>query len=70
MTKVKVLIGFAGIVYAGAAGKEMDLPLVEARSLESQGIVEILEDYHPETAYETAEAAAGRQIRIRGPKKK
>lgn len=70
MAKCKVLIGFAGINYASAAGKEIDLPLNEARSLASQGIVEIMEDYAPAMAYETPEAAAkGKQTRIIKPKK-
>ena len=60
--KCLVLIGFAGINNASAAGKEIDLPLVEARSLASQGIVRILEDYVPPMAYETAqEAQAGKR---------
>jgi hypothetical protein len=57
--KCKVLIGFAGVIYSGARGSELDLPMAEARSLASQGIVEILEDYTPPMAYETAEAAMG-----------
>lgn len=48
--KCEVLVGFAGMQYSGARGKTIDLPLSEARSLASQGIVRILEDYTPETA--------------------
>lgn len=55
--KCLVLIGFAGIHYAGAKGTEVNLPIDEARSLASQGIVKILEDYKPEKAFETPEAA-------------
>lgn len=55
--KCLVLIGFAGINYSSAPGKEVDLPLSEARSLSAQGIVKILEDYVPEMAYETAKDA-------------
>lgn len=67
--KCLVLHGFAGINYAAAAGKEIDLPLSEARSLASQGIVKILEDYTPPMAYNTAkEAAAGKHAAIK-PKK-
>lgn len=55
--KCLVLIGFAGINYSSAPGKEIDLPLSEARSLSAQGIVRILEDYTPEVAYETAKEA-------------
>jgi hypothetical protein len=55
--KCLVLIGFAGIQYSSAPGKEIDLPLSEAKSLSAQGIVKILEDYKPATAYETAKEA-------------
>lgn len=70
MAKCKVLTGFAGPVYAGAKGSEIDLPIAEARSLASQGIVEIIEDYVPDMAYETPEAAKkGRETKIIKPKK-
>ena len=55
--KCLVLHGFAGLHYNSAPGKEIDLPLSEARSLASQGIVKIMEDYKPEMAYETAKEA-------------
>lgn len=55
--KCLVLQSFAGLAYAGAKGKEMNLPIDEARSLEAAGIVQILEDYTPEVAFETAEQA-------------
>lgn len=53
----KVLIGFAGLQYSAARGTEVNLPLSEARSLAHSGIVEIIEDYVPEIAYETATEA-------------
>lgn len=55
--KCLVKIGFAGINYAGARGTEINLPLSEAISLQSQGIVKILEEPKDEIAYETAEEA-------------
>lgn len=45
------------MTYSGAAGQMINIPLSEARSLQSQGIVEIVEDYQPEMAYETAKDA-------------
>lgn len=55
--KCKVLHGFAGQIYAGAKGTEINVPVAEAKSLAAAGIVEILEDYKPEIAYETAAQA-------------
>jgi hypothetical protein len=52
--KCFVKIGFAGPVYASAPGKEINLPLDEARSLAHAGIVEMMEDYTPPMAYATA----------------
>lgn len=65
--KVKVLHSFAGLVYAGAKGTTIDLPLTEARSLKHAGIVDIIEDYVPEMAYETPEEAE-KETRIIKPK--
>jgi hypothetical protein len=59
--KCLVLEGFAGMTYASARGKEIDLPIAEARSLAAQGIVRMIEDYTPEIAYETADEAMGRK---------
>jgi len=59
--KCLVKVGFAGITYSSAPGKTIDLPIIEARSLQSQGIVEIIDDYKPEIAYETAEQVTGQK---------
>jgi len=55
--KCLVKIGFAGLVYAGASGTIIDIPMSEAKSLEHAGIVQILENIKPEIAYETADEA-------------
>ncbi len=72
MTKVRVLQSFAGITYSGGRGAEIDLPLSEAKSLSSAGIVEILEDYHPPVAFETAEeaGAVNRTTKVTNRKRK
>lgn len=65
------LQSFAGLIYSGAKGKEINLPIDEARSLESAGIVKIIADYVPEVAYETAEAAKkGRETKVIKPKRR
>jgi hypothetical protein len=70
--KVRVLQSFAGVTYSGGRGAEIDLPMSESKSLASAGIVEILEDYTPPVAFETAEeaAAASRNTKILNRKRK
>lgn len=69
--KCLALQSFAGLNYSAAKGKEIDLPLHEAKSLEHAGIVRILDATPPEMAYETAEAAQkGKQAAYFKGKKK
>jgi len=59
------------MTYCSSAGKEIDLPLAEARSLAAQKIVQIIEDYKPELAYTTAEAAQrGKEQKVIKAKKR
>lgn len=55
--KCLVIETYSGIYSKGRKGQEVNLPMSEAKDLQKAGIVKILEDYKPEMAYETAEAA-------------
>jgi len=55
--RCEVLIGFAGLQYAGAKGSIIDLPIGEAKSLQAAGIVKMIESDKPAEAYATAEEA-------------
>ena len=57
MMKCLVLETYSGIYSKGRKGQEVNLPMSEAKDLQKAGIVRIMEDYKPATAFETAEAA-------------